>query len=136
MASPIPTTDLTKLPDLSTKPTIIPWKCLVDSDSPSIAPKSNNQNTSITPKSNNQNTTKAPKTFAQALANVCDTLYCQLPKPTLKGDKFSIEILDDEYELGLDACKNNLHARVIWPKDSTPLTVVALREKLNQFGRT
>jgi len=54
-----------------------------------------------------------------------------LPKPTLKGDKFSILIPDDEYDLGLDACKNNLHAHVIWPKASTPLTVVALMEKLN-----
>jgi len=48
----------------------------------------------------------------------------------LKGDKFSIEIPEEEYEIGMDSCKTNLHARVIWPKGSTPLTIVGLREKL------
>lgn len=32
--------------------------------------------------------------------------------------------------MGRYTCKNNLHARVIWPKGSTPLTVAALIEKL------
>jgi len=40
---------------------------------------------------------------------------------------------------GLEACKHNLHGRIIWPKGSTPLTVVALRNKLsaawNDLGR-
>lgn len=69
------------------------------------------------------------------LSNVCDIPDLQLPKPTLKGDKFSILIPDDEYDLGLDACKNNLHARVIWPKGTTPLTVVALKEKLKPLWK-
>lgn len=29
--------------------------------------------------------------------------------------------------------KKNLHARVIWPKGSTPLSTVALRDKLKPF---
>lgn len=32
--------------------------------------------------------------------------------------------------MGLETCKHNLQARIIWPKESTPLTVVALRAKL------
>jgi len=75
------------------------------------------------------------KTFAQVLSNVCDTPNSQLPKPTLKGDKFSILILDDEYDLWLDDCKNNLHACIIWPKGTTPITVVALREKLKPLWK-
>lgn len=39
-------------------------------------------------------------------------------------------IPDDEYDIGLDGCKYNLHARVIWTKGATPLTVMALKEKL------
>jgi hypothetical protein len=30
----------------------------------------------------------------------------------------------------MEACKCNLHARILWPKGSTPLTFVALRTKL------
>lgn len=51
----------------------------------------------------------------------------------LKGDCLSIQILDDDYTVGMEACKYNLHGRVIWQKGSTPLTVVALKAKLSQF---
>jgi len=30
----------------------------------------------------------------------------------------------------METCKHNLHARIIWPKGSTPLTVFELRAKL------
>lgn len=118
------TTDLPKPPDQSTKPIIIPWKCLADSNSPSIAPKSNNQKS-----------IKAPRTFAQAWQTCVIHHTASYPNLPLKGDKFSIEISDEEYELGLDPCKNNLHARVIWPKGSTPLIIVALREKLKPLWK-
>lgn len=60
----------------------------------------------------------------------------QLPKPSRKGDDFAIPIPDDEYEIGLETCKNNLHARIIWPKGATPLTVHALREKLKPIWKS
>jgi len=124
MSTQIPTTAMPLPPPSTSNPFLIPWKCLDDSDPVKIAP---------------QNKTKtlpfAQKTFAQVLANVCDTPSSQLPKPTLKGDKFSISIPDDEYDLGLNTCKNNLHARVIWPKGSSPLTVVALKEKLKPIWK-
>jgi len=60
----------------------------------------------------------------------------QLPKPTRKGDDFTIQIPDDEYDIGLEACENNLHAPVIWPKGATPLTVHALREKLKPIWKS
>ena len=40
-----------------------------------------------------------------------------------------------EYELSLEAWKSNLHGRVILPKGATPLTVHALREKLNTIWK-
>jgi len=107
----------------SPKPFTIPWKCLDDDVPMTIAPKTNSK-----PIPRNQPAIQ--KTFAQVLSNVCDIPDSQLPRPTLKGDKFSIIIPDEEYDIGLDGCKYNLHARVIWPKGSSPLTVMALKEKL------
>jgi hypothetical protein len=88
----------------SPKPFTIPWKCLHDDIPATIAPKTN-------PKPKIQPLTQ--KTFAQVLSNVCDIPDSQLPIPTLKGDKFSILIPDDEYDIGLDGCKYNLHAQFI-----------------------
>ena len=120
MVSPLSTTAMPKPPPSPFKPLSINWKCLNDSDDVSIAPK----------KPSFQNLAKAHMSFAQALTNICDTPSSQLPKPTIKGDKFSILIPDEEYDLGMEACKNNLDARIIWPKGTSPLTVVALKEKL------
>lgn len=115
----IPTTAMPIQPPSPSQSFQIPWKCLDDSGSEKIAP---NKPLNSIP--------KAQKSFAQAVANICDTPSSQLPKPTIKGDRFSISIPDEEYDMGLDGCKNNLHARIIWPKGSSPLNVVALREKL------
>jgi len=35
----------------------------------------------------------------------------------------------------METCKHNLHARVIWPKGSTPLIVLALRKKLSEIWK-
>lgn len=105
--------------EISTLKPINNWMCL--------------QNDSIQPKSAKEptnNSTNPSKSFAQALTNIWDTLQRQLPKPDLKGDELEIQIPEDEYMDGLTACKHNLHGRIIWPKGTTPLTVVALRNKL------
>jgi hypothetical protein len=94
----------------------IPWKCL-DLDSE--------------PKNNIISQPKTPKSFAQALTNLCDIPLSQLPQPVVKGDRLAIEIPEITYQAGLDACKHNLHGRIIWPKGSTPLSVVALKAKLS-----
>ena len=107
------TTASVKQPSMAPKNTIVNWPCLNDSPIPMIAQKT-------------QPLTQ--KTFEQALNNVCDIPMSKLPKPSWKGDDFAIQIPDDEYDIGLEACKNNLHARVIWPKGATPLTVHALRK--------
>lgn len=44
-------------------------------------------------------------------------------------------IPEEEYNEGMDACKLNLHGRVIWPKGATPLTTVALKNKLAPFWK-
>jgi hypothetical protein len=49
----------------------------------------------------------------------------------VKGDRLAIEIPENFYLAGLEACKHNLHGRVIWPKGSTPLSVGALKDKLS-----
>jgi len=104
----------------STEPeTIITWPCL--------------QENIPQPKHTIETTNKAlnnTKSFAQALTNICDTPQSQLPKPVLKGEELAIQIPEEEYEVGLSTCRFNLHGRVIWPKGTTPLTAVALREKL------
>ncbi|XP_058725921.1 uncharacterized protein LOC131597230 [Vicia villosa] len=71
------------------------------------------------------------KSFAAVLSeNVCDIPLSQLPIPCLKGDRLAIAIPEDEYKLGVEACKHHLHGRIIWAKGSTPMTVSALRTKL------
>jgi len=35
----------------------------------------------------------------------------------------------------METCKHNLHARVIWPKGSTPLTALALRKTLSMMWK-
>jgi len=66
---------------------------------------------------------------------MCDIPSSQLPQPVLKGDELSIVIPEEEYEEGLKTCKLNLHARVIWPKGATPLTVHDLRIKLSTLWK-
>jgi hypothetical protein len=73
---------------------------------------------------------KQQKSFVQAVNNVCDIPTNQLPKPYLKGNKISITILEDDYEAGIDDCKHCLHGKVIWPKGTTLVSVVALRTVL------
>jgi hypothetical protein len=95
----------------------IPWACLDDNPKPKNQPKNvPNQN---------QN-----KSFAKTLSNVCDIPVSQFPQPCVKGDRLAIPIPDDEYMAGMEACKHNLHGRMVWPKGSTPLTVVSLKNKL------
>lgn len=114
-----------KLSPMSSKPFTIPWKFLLDSNDPKIAPQ------------NNLN--QQPKTLAQALTTVCDIPQSKLPKHSVKGDDFSIAIPKEEHKIGLESCKNNLHVRILWPKGSTRLTMVALRDKLKlqwkHFGK-
>ncbi|MCI75682.1 F-box family protein, partial [Trifolium medium] len=42
----------------------------------------------------------------------------------------AITIPEEAYLAGLEKCKHNLHGRIIWPKGATPLTVVAVKNKL------
>ncbi|GAU31406.1 hypothetical protein TSUD_370550 [Trifolium subterraneum] len=93
----------------------IPWPCL---DLSSKQPNSS------------QNSPTVQKSFAQAVSNVCDIPLSQLPQACVKGDRLAIPIREDDYLVGIDACKHNLHGHIIWPKGATPLTVVALKDKL------
>ena len=105
-------------------PSIIPCKCL-DIDSPY-------QNLNKKP---TQTTNTQSKTFDQALSNICYIPTFQHPQPVFKGDNLAIAIPEEEYMAGIAACKHNLHARIIWPKGATPLTVFALRTKLSTMWK-
>ncbi|GAU43510.1 hypothetical protein TSUD_399030 [Trifolium subterraneum] len=98
----------------------IPWGCL-DGDKEQV--------------SQPENPPKTHKTFVEALNNVCDIPNSQLPQPCVKGDDLAISISEDEYMVGIDNCKHNLHGRVVWSKGSTPLTVVALKNKLSPLWK-
>jgi hypothetical protein len=102
----------------------IPWKCLDQSTEPS-------KTISEPPKNSTDPSIPSHKTFAQAVNNICDIPLSQLPQPVVKGDRLAIEIPENFYLAGLEACKHNLHGRVIWPKGSTPLSVGALKDKLS-----
>jgi hypothetical protein len=145
------------------KSSINPWKCLIDAPISSDHAKTifdnpNPQNSSTTkatasptiiplkPTNNTgnlENTTTEPtntnhkqtKTFAQAVSSLCDIPSSQLPQAVLKGDNYAISIPEEEYLVGLETCKYNLQAQIIWPKGSTPLTVVALRTKLSSLWK-
>lgn len=61
---------------------------------------------------------KSHKTSVQVMENVFNIQVSQLPEPCVKGDMIAISTLDDEYLAGVEACKHNLHGRIIWPKRS------------------
>jgi hypothetical protein len=98
-------------------PVEIPWPCLQSLPSKPLSP----------PKSS---IPTQQKSFALALSNVCDIPLSQLPKPCVKGDRWSIAIPEEEYLAGIDACKHNLHGRIFWPKGVTPLSLDSLKSKL------
>ncbi|KAK2429370.1 hypothetical protein QL285_027819 [Trifolium repens] len=100
----------------------IPWKCLDHNPEPQTA--------IIEPHIAIIEPPKPLKTFAQALTNICDIPLSQIQQLVVKGDRLAIEIPEAAYEAGLEACKHNLHGRILWPKGSTPLSVVALKAKL------
>ncbi|CAK8568689.1 unnamed protein product [Lathyrus sativus] len=82
-------------------------------------------------KGTNISTEKPLKSFVEALGNVCHILASQLLVPCVKKDHISIAILENEYLFGVEACKHNLHGRILWPKGFSPLTVLQPKAKLN-----
>jgi len=69
------------------------------------------------------------------LSHVLDIPLSQLPRPSVKGDGLAIAIPEEEYIAGIDECKHNLHGRIVWPKGSFPLTVLALKQKLGPLWK-
>lgn len=90
------------------------WSCLQETTTSSNPQKKKKKKTP-------QPIQKQAMTFAQALTNLCEIPSLQLPQPTLKRGSFTITILEDEYLAWIEACKHNLHSRIIWLKGATPL---------------
>ncbi|PNX58546.1 pectin acetylesterase, partial [Trifolium pratense] len=53
----------------------------------------------------------------------------------IEGADLAISIMEEDYEAGIEACKHNLHGRIIWPKGATPLTVSDLKNKLSTMWK-
>lgn len=72
------------------------------------------------------------KYFAQVLSMKSSIIpHYQLMMSSLKGDDIPIKILEDEYIISLEPCKNDLHGRLILSKGDIPLKLQDLRDKLN-----
>jgi hypothetical protein len=97
------------------EPFCIPWSCVYLSSKQPDCEK---------------NQPKNKKSFSQAISNVCEIPLSQLPQPCVKGDMIAFPIPEEEYSTGVNACRHNLHRRIIWPKGATPLTVAAVKSKL------
>ncbi|MCH93321.1 hypothetical protein A2U01_0014270, partial [Trifolium medium] len=97
----------------------IPWPCV------DLAPKQSKQPEPV----------KTQKSFAQAVSNVCEIPLSQFPQACVKGDRLAIPIPEEDYMAGIDACKHNLHGRIIWPRGATPLTVADLKIKLSSIWK-
>ncbi|PNX82852.1 putative NBS resistance protein [Trifolium pratense] len=55
-----------------------------------------------------------PKTFEQALSNQEEaSLFSPLPKPTFRGESICIKITQEQYQKGVDECKNHLIANLV-----------------------
>ncbi|XP_045791277.1 uncharacterized protein LOC123885981 [Trifolium pratense] len=93
----------------------IPWSCLDLSSKQTVS---------------EEKQPKPQKSFAQAVSNVCDIPLSRFPQPCVKGADLAISIPEVDYMVRMEVCKHNLHGRIIWPKGATPLTVVALKNKL------
>ncbi|XP_019429250.1 PREDICTED: uncharacterized protein LOC109336882 [Lupinus angustifolius] len=72
----------------------------------------------------------AKKSFAQALKNSCNFTISQLPQPCIKGEAIAIKIPEEDYQAGLQRCKNHLHGRLILSKGDNMLKFLDLKEKL------
>jgi hypothetical protein len=109
------------------EPFCIPWPCLDLSPKPPFP--------EINPTITENKQPKILKSFAQAVTNVCEIPLSQFPPACVKGDRLSIGIPEEDYMAGIEACKYNLHGRIIWPKGATPLTVAALKSKLTPLWK-
>lgn len=105
---------------------VVPWDFLCDHGSTRAAPLSD-------PPTVPQ---PSAKTFAQVLHNACDVPLSQFPAPCMKGDKLAVQIPEDEYQAGLEACKTHLHGRILLTKGQQPLKIqFGLRDRLSILWR-
>lgn len=100
----------------SSPPTICPWKFLTSDFGVS-------------------STNPQRKSFVQALNGSVDIKLSQLPHPCVKGDALTIKISKDEYQLGLQSCRNNIHGRLFLSKGDAPIKAVELRAKLSNLWK-
>ncbi|GAU37905.1 hypothetical protein TSUD_163420 [Trifolium subterraneum] len=105
------------------EPFCIPWPCVDLSPKQPVSEK------------HQPEIQKSQKSFAQAVSNVCEIPQSQLPQACVKGDRLAISIPEEDYSAGVEACKFNLHGRIIWPKGTTPLTVTAVKSRLTPIWK-
>lgn len=64
------------------------------------------------------------------VVNVYDIPLSQLLTPCVKSDRLAIVILEEACQKGMEACKHNLHDRVIWTKGTSQLTIQCMKLKI------
>lgn len=73
--------------------------------------------------------------FPQARINSDDSII-QLPKPCINGDSVCIKPTREVCDRGVEACKNNLHGRLVMSKGDKPsLTDRDLSSKLSSVWK-
>lgn len=75
-------------------------------------------------------TSEPRKSFAQVLSDSCDIPLNQLPPKVIMGDAVRVKITQAELDYGIYDCRMNLHGRITLAKGDTPLTFMALKNKL------
>lgn len=77
---------------------------------------------------------ESTKSFAQVLADTTsDADFLVHPPPkVIMGDSVRIRISKAAYESGLAACRTHLHGRLTLHKGDSPVTTLALKERLNK----
>lgn len=78
---------------------------------------------------------ESTKSFAQALAGTASDadFLVHLPPKVVMGDSVRIRISKAAYESGLAACRTHLHGRLTLHKGDSPVTTLALKERLNKL---
>lgn len=97
-----------------------PWLCLFDTISSAIV----------------QAQVVPPKSFAAALAGQNSNDDRPFPTLCIKGDALSIRIGQDEYQRGVEECKNALRVMLSLNKGDKPYSPSDLNTKLGKIWKT
>jgi len=74
--------------------------------------------------------------FAQVVTASNSITFEPLPTPEIQGEALTIKISREAYARGLDACKRNLHGKIVLNKRDKPYTSKDIMAKLQKQWKT